>query len=236
MKSEAKSTKPLHADMMIKICGMRDEKNISDVAALTPMLMGFIFHELSPRDASSLNPESVRSLPPYVHPVGVFVDKTYETITATCNRYGIHIVQLHGSESPAQCSRLKEKGFTIFKAIGIENKADLHNLAYYAGCVDMFLFDTKSPSHGGTGKKFDWQLLDSYQLDTPYLLSGGIDAGDIEAIIRAMRPGMAGIDINSRFETSPGVKDISKLVNFILSLRKFNEHEPDTTPFWEKKI
>lgn len=236
MNSEQRHNKPLHADMMIKICGMREEENIAAVASLTPMLMGFIFHEASPRDASRLNPDAVKSLPPFVRPVAVFVDKDDEYISGVCDRYGIHIIQLHGAESPAQCRRLKSKGFTVFKAIGLENSQDLQNLAIYDGVVDMFLFDTKSSCHGGTGKKFDWQLLESYDLETPYLLSGGIDAGDINNIIKAMRPGMAGIDINSRFETSPGIKDISKLVNFILSLRKFNEHEPDTTPFWEKKI
>lgn len=236
MNSEQRNVKPLHADMMIKICGMRDEENIAAVASLTPMLMGFIFHDASPRDAGGLNPEAVKSLPPFVRPVAVFVDKDNEYITGICERYGIHIIQLHGAESPEQCRRLKSKGFTIFKAIGIEDSQDFRNPAAYNGVVDMFLFDTKSSSHGGTGKKFDWQLLENYNLATPYLLSGGIDADDIDNIIKAMRPGMTGIDINSRFETEPGIKDISKLVNFILSLRKYNEHEPDTTPFWEKKI
>ena len=124
----------------------------------------------------------------------------------------------------------------MFKAFGIGNNNDFDNVSSYEEAVDMFLFDTQSASHGGSGKKFDWSSLESYNLDTPYLLSGGIGPDDVDAIVKAVRPGMAGIDINSRFETSPGIKDINKLINFILSLRKFNEHEPNTTPFWEKKI
>lgn len=232
----SEKAKPCQADMMIKVCGMREPENILAVASLTPMLMGFIFHEESPRNALSLNPDAVRSLPPFIRPVGVFVDKTEEYITSMCTRYGIKIVQLHGSESPEQCLRLKQCGYIVFKAFGIENDTDFDNASLYEGTVDMFLFDTQSASHGGSGKKFDWSSLESYNLDTPYLLSGGIGPDDVDAIVKAVRPGMAGIDINSRFETSPGIKDINKLINFILSLRKFNEHEPNTTPFWEKKI
>ncbi len=232
----SEKAKPCHADMMIKVCGMREQENILAVASLTPMLMGFIFHKESPRDASSLNPDAVKSLPPFIRPVGVFVDKPDEYIISVCTDYSIKIVQLHGSESPEQCLRLKRRGYTVFKAFGIVNNNDFDNVSSYEEAVDMFLFDTQSASHGGSGKKFDWSSLESYNLDTPYLLSGGIGPDDVDAIVKAVRPGMAGIDINSRFETSPGIKDINKLINFILSLRKFNEHEPNTTPFWEKKI
>lgn len=235
MASDSKTSRPQHADMMIKICGMRDPDNIAAVASLTPMLMGFIFHEASPRDASGLDPDVIKSLPPFIRPVGVFVDKSTDEVTSVCDRYGIKIVQLHGAESPAQCRELKEKGYTVFKATGIADASDLKGLKEYEGNVDMFLFDTKSERHGGTGVKFDWGLLETYDMDVPYLLSGGICEDDTDAIVEAMRPGMAGIDINSRFETSPGIKDLNKLINFILSLRKFNEHEPNTTPFWEQK-
>lgn len=236
MKSKPVTSRPRHADMMIKVCGMREPDNIAAVAALTPMLMGFIFHGGSPRDATGLSPDAVKALPHFIRPVGVFVDRSVDEITDTCSRYGIKIVQLHGSETPATCRRLKDEGFTVFKAIGISDRRDLENAAVYDESIDMFVFDTKSRNHGGTGRKFDWQVLDSYPLLTPYLLSGGIGPDDIDNIIGAMSPGMAGIDINSRFETAPGHKEISLLVNFILQLRKFNEHEPDTKPFWEKKI
>lgn len=226
--------RPLHADMMIKVCGMREPENISQVASLTPMLMGFIFHPQSPRDASSLDPSVVKSLPRFIRPVAVFVDRTEDEIIATTQRYGIKIIQLHGDESPSLCKALRDKGYIVFKAVNIASPDDFDKVEAYKDCCDLFLFDTKTALRGGSGQKFDWSLLDCYTLDVPFLLSGGIGPDDVDAIIQAMRPGMAGIDINSRFETEPGHKDISKLINFILSLRKYNEHEPSETPFWEK--
>lgn len=225
---------PLHADMIIKVCGMRDPENIAEVAALSPMLMGFIFYDRSPRCARGLDPEVVKRLPEFIRPVALTVNASYEEITAICREYGFRIVQLHGDESPGLCRRLHHDGLVVFKAIAVSDDIDWDSVAAYEGAVDLFVFDRKTPARGGSGEKFSWQLLDSYPLTTPYLLSGGIGPDDIPAIVEAMRPGMAGIDINSRFESAPGVKDLPRLINFILNLRKFNEHEPSATPFWEK--
>lgn len=224
-----------HSDRIIKVCGMRDAANVADVAALTPMLMGFIFYRRSPRYAGSLDPDLVKSLPGYVNPVGVFVNSSFDEITATSDRYGIRIVQLHGDESPETCRRLRDAGYTVFKAFGISDDTDWRDIEPYEDVADMYVFDTKTSRHGGSGRKFRWSRLDDYPLSTPYLLSGGIGPDDTDAIFEAMRPKMAGIDLNSRFELSPGVKDISKLANFIVSLRKFNEDESLTIPFWKKK-
>ncbi|MDE5706187.1 phosphoribosylanthranilate isomerase [Muribaculum sp.] len=213
---------------------MKEADNIRNVAALTPMMMGFIFYPESPRYVGDLDADVVRSLPGHVRPVGVFVNSEEHEVVGICWRYGIKIAQLHGNESPAMCSSLRRQGFTVFKAVGIATAADFSVLAEYEGCVDMFLFDTKSPLHGGTGCKFDHSLLDKYVLDVPYLLSGGIGPDDVDSVVSAMRPGMAGIDINSRFEIAPGVKNLRALIQFILSLRSFNEYESDNTPFWEK--
>ena len=221
---------PNHADMMIKVCGMADPDNIASVALLTPMLMGFIFHEASPRCAIGLDPQCVRSLPGYVRPVGVFVDRD-EFIDSICSRYGIKIVQLHGSESPELCRRLAARGYVVFKAIPVTAGIDWDQWRAYEDAVTMFVLDSRSP---GSGQKFDWSVLDSYSLEVPYMLGGGIGPDDMDVILANMRPGMAGIDINSRFETSPGVKDIRRLVPFIVSLRKFNEYEPSSVAFWEK--
>jgi len=226
---------PRHADMMIKVCGMRDPRNIADVASLAPMLMGFIFHEGSPRNAKGLSPECVKSLPGFIHTVAVTVNKADSEIMDLCDTYGFKIVQLHGNESPEQCRRLKESGHTVFKAIGLNDECvDWERVSAYENAVDMFVFDYKCESHGGSGKKFSWDILVDYPLKIPYLLSGGIGPDDVDAIVAAMRPGMAGIDINSKFETAPGIKNLSKLINFIVSLRKFNEYEPNSIPFWEK--
>lgn len=226
---------PRHCDMSIKICGMADPDNIRSVAALTPMLMGFIFYDRSLRTAIGLDEEVVRDLPDYIHPVAVFVDESVDCIIATCERYGIKIVQLHGSESPQMCRKLRAKGYTVFKAMGIADEADMAALRPYDGVADVMVLDAKTSAHGGSGRKFAWDLLDSYDLETPFFLSGGIGPDDVDAIVAAMRPGMVGIDINSRFETAPGRKNIGALANFILTLRKFNEDEPSATPVWEKR-
>ncbi|MDE6344182.1 MAG: phosphoribosylanthranilate isomerase [Muribaculaceae bacterium] len=237
MKQSEKPVTPRHADMMLKICGMRDPENIMSVSCLTPMLIGFIFHAGSPRNAEGLDPKIVKDLPPYVRPVAVFVNATAPEITDITTRYGIRVIQLHGEEPPQFCSDMRRRGFAVIKAIKIPAGADssfLSLLEPYRGNVDMLLFDTSGKAPGGNGYKFDWSLLDNYSLDIPYMLSGGIGPDDINAVKEAMKPGLAGIDLNSRFETSPGFKDVAKLSNFIIQLRKLNEHEPIDRPFWEK--
>lgn len=224
-----------HADRMIKVCGMADPRNIRSVSALAPMLMGFIFYKPSPRNACDLDPQTVKSLPSFVTPVGVFVNEAPEVIIDTCHRYGIDTVQLHGDESPEVCRMLRDSGLYVLKACGVSETTDWSALAPYEDVVEMFVLDTATPSRGGSGVKFDWTILDSYPLSTPYLLSGGVGPGDTEAVIAAMRPHMAGVDVNSRFETSPGVKNPLTLATFIAQLRNFNENEPTPVPFWKKK-
>jgi phosphoribosylanthranilate isomerase len=213
--------------MIIKVCGMAQPDNIAAVAALSPMLMGFIFYEKSPRYAGDLAPEVIKKLPEYIRPVAVFVNESTDNILATTQRYGIDIVQLHGDETPEQCRELKAAGKIVLKAVSPADRTQVEALTCYDGAADMLIFDTKG---GGTGRKWSWDIIRDYPLHTPYLLSGGIGVDDVDAIVDAMQPGMAGIDINSRFEVTPGVKDISLLTKFILSLRKFNENEPPSIP------
>ncbi len=227
-------TTPRHSDMMIKVCGNRYPDNIHDVAALTPMLMGFIFHDGSPRNADDIDPKEIAELPPFVRPVCVTVNATEERLCELEQRYGFRILQLHGQESPEMCARLRSQGFVVIKAIGMSHDADWTTVAPYEGKVDMLLFDTACKSHGGSGRQFDWSLLASYPLSTPYMLSGGVGPEDVDRIIAAMRPRMAGVDINSRFENAPGRKDIGLLTRFIYELRKYNEDESPRQPFWEK--
>ncbi|MDE7091958.1 MAG: phosphoribosylanthranilate isomerase [Muribaculaceae bacterium] len=222
--------------MIIKICGMRYPENIDEITPLMPMMMGFIFYPGSPRDATGLDESIVKNLPAYIRPVAVTVNKTYDEIIYLCEKYGFKIVQLHGEETPELCQRLKDAGLVVFKAIAVGDSFDRSLLDRYQKSVDLFLFDTKSDKRGGSGKKFSWNLLDSYDLDVPYLLSGGISPDDAEAVIDAVRPGMAGIDINSRFEDTPGHKDMEKLIKFIVKLRTYNEYEPTKVPFWEKEV
>ena len=216
---------------------MCEPDNIAQVACLTPMLMGFIFWEGSPRNAIGISRDVFDNLPPYVRSVGVFVNAPLEEIIETSSRYGIRVVQLHGEESPQFCKELRDKGYAVIKAVKVPagaNKFFLSLLEPYRECVDMLLFDTSGSNPGGNGSKFDRAVLDDYTLGIPYMLSGGIGPDDVETVKAAMKPGLAGIDLNSRFETAPGHKDVTRLANFILQLRKLNENEPIDRPFWEK--
>ncbi len=206
--------------LKVKVCGMAKADNVADVATLSPDYMGFIFHAPSPRNAFSLVPETVRRISHEVVPVGVFVNQSTDEIIATLEPFGIRTVQLHGDESPAQCLALKGLGFTVWKAIGVDNTTDWSQLSPFAGVVDCFVFDAITPLRGGSGVKYDWELLRFYTLEIPFMLSGGISPEDAERVCRISHPMFAGVDINSRFEDAPGQKNITKLHDFINKLRK----------------
>lgn len=229
--NQSDNTSTPHRDRFIKVCGNCNEENLRQVSALTPMMMGFIFSDKSPRCATGLDPEIVKSLPEYIIPVGVFLNADEETIKTTAGKFGISHLQLHGNESPELCDRLRKNGLKIFKTIHVGESLPVEMIERYAGCVDMFVFDTLTEKAGGSGRKFDWNLLENYNAEVPYLIGGGVSPDDIDNIVAAMRPHMVGIDINSRFEISPGIKDIRLLTHFILSLRKFNEDEPSYITF-----
>ena len=206
-------------DLKIKICGMAYPENIVGISGVMSVYMGFIFHAQSPRNALSLSAEALKGLPESVTPVGVFVNRPLDYILDRCDEYGIRTVQLHGNESPALCERLKTEGYIVWKAIGVDENIRWEDLNSYKNVVDMFVFDTKSPTHGGTGCKYDWDILRSYSLDIPFLLSGGISPGDEGLIKMFDHPMFSGIDLNSRFEVAPGMKDVTLLKNFIKELR-----------------
>lgn len=202
---------------MIKVCGMRDAENIRDVESLGIDLMGFIFWPRSSRYVA----ERPAYLPTHCKRVGVFVDETIETVCRLAADYALDYIQLHGHESPdyirtlnAQCS--------VIKAFNIATAADLAQTAPYVGLVDYFLFDTKGPSVGGNGEKFDWSILSAYDGSTPFLLSGGIGPDDAESLSSYLSVldsrHCIGIDLNSRFERSPGLKDVATLRRFLTQL------------------
>jgi phosphoribosylanthranilate isomerase len=203
--------------MQIKVCGMREKDNVRLVASLLPDYMGFIFFATSPRDASSvLQKETIENLPTNIEPVAVFVNKELEEALAILKQNNFKHAQLHGYESPEYCEAIKQHGFGVFKVFSIDESTDFSSMEQYLGMADYFLFDTKSPKHGGTGVKFDWDLLERYKLSKPVLLSGGISSDDVEMVQQALvkYPWIHGLDLNSRFELSPGIKDIEKLRTF----------------------
>lgn len=204
--------------MLIKVCGMREPDNIREVAALQPDMMGFIFYPGSPRYAGGMDPRVMDVLPEHIRRVGVFVNERYDCILSSVERYCMDSVQLHGKETPELCHRLREQGLKVIKAIGIGNREDFREACKYAECCDWLLFDTLSSQYGGTGYGFDWEILGEYQEKSPFLLSGGIGPDSTEAIRKIGHPCFVGIDLNSRFETSPAQKDLSLLTGFLEQL------------------
>ncbi len=214
---------------MMKVCGMREADNIRAVETLGIEWMGFIFWPGSSRFVSEM-PEY---LPTKCLRVGVFVDATNEDIMAKVGEYGLGAIQLHGHETPAQiaCLRKSVNSSTfIIKALSISSKEDLQHYKLYEGLVDYFLFDTKCLTVGGSGKHFDWSVLNDYQGQTPFLLSGGIGPDDAIRLQQFRHPRCVGIDLNSRFETAPAHKDITLLKAFLEELK-----HPDTSGYQKLK-
>ena len=201
--------------LKIKVCGMRDACNISAVAALHPDYMGFIFYPPSPRYCSGLNPDFIKLLPEDIVPVAVTVDMSESEINSLVDKYGFKAVQLHGNESPELCGRLIDRELTVLKAISIKDMESLRSVNDYEGAVNLFVFDTATPSKGGSGLKFNWNLLEEADISTDFLLSGGIGPEDKEKILGFDHPHFIGVDINSRFEVAPGIKDVGLLRRFM---------------------
>lgn len=204
--------------MKIKVCGMKYPDNIKELGTLPIDYMGMIFYEKSPRYIDNLNGSDVDTVPQAVKLVGVFVDADIEYIAEKIVCYGLDIVQLHGNESPDFCKDLN-KTIPVIKVISVADASDLERAKQYEGTVDYLLFDTKTPRYGGSGQKFDWNILNEYKGNTPFLLSGGISADDAEAIKKIKHPQFYGIDLNSKFEITPGQKDIQLLQQFIKALK-----------------
>jgi len=206
--------------LMIKICGMREPENIREVAELKPDLMGFIFYSYSSRYATGkLDPEILTRVSPSVKKTGVFVNAGFEEITGTVRKYSLDIVQLHGNETPDICLRLRETGIPVIKAFNITESSGFKLCSEFINCTDYFLFDTVTSDYGGSGNKFDWKILDKYDLDHPFFLSGGITFQDVNKILEITNPAFYGIDLNSRFEIKPGLKNIETLKKFISDIR-----------------
>lgn len=198
---------------LVKVCGMTDGDNIRAVEALGVDMIGFIFYPRSPR--------CVRGIPAYLpdraRRVGVFVDEGYDGIMLRRDSFGLEYVQLHGSESPELGRRLRAEGVRVIKAFGID--ADAPALpgqgCEWEDACDLYLFDTRSSAYGGSGRSFDWSVLDRYGGRMPFLLSGGIGPEVKDGLKSFDHEMFAGVDLNSRFESAPGYKDVSKLAAFI---------------------
>ncbi len=202
-------------DKRLKVCGMKVPSNIEMVADLQPDYIGFIFYKGSKRYVADLSAQFVKDLPSNIKRTGVFVNEELRTVVERVLEYGLHAVQLHGDEPASYARELKALlDIEVIKAFGIDDQFDFDQLDAYSDSVDYFLFDTKTPDHGGSGRVFNWDLLKKYSLDKPYFLSGGIDLESIDEINRIKDERFYAVDVNSKFELEPGLKDIDKLIDF----------------------
>lgn len=196
--------------MKIKVCGMRQSENIQQLLRLEPDYMGFIFYEGSKRFAPELDSDLLLGFPESVKKVGVFVNTPIREVKEKVRAYGLDHVQLHGDESVEYVGELFAIGISVMKVFSISQEFDFDQLKPYKGLVDFFLFDTKGKERGGNGEVFNWEVLNDYHCDVPYFLSGGIDLENVEAI-SSLKVQPYAIDVNSKFELQPGLKDIEAL-------------------------
>lgn len=200
---------------------MNNALNVREIAGTNPDYLGFIFYKQSPRYiGNEPDPELFSGVPDHEKKAGVFVNENNQSIIDHSLRWGLDLVQLHGSESPSDCGELKSEGLTVMKAFSIGAGFSFTSLINYLPVCDYFLFDTKSEAHGGSGRKFDWSLLNEYSFDKPFFLSGGIGPGDAELIRSLVNKGLYAVDINSRFERAPGIKDTIMVRNFIEKIKQ----------------
>lgn len=197
---------------------MKYPENIIDLSKLTIDYMGLIFYSKSPRYVDGLDPETLDILPRDIEKVGVFVNANIGYITECVEKYKLNLVQLHGSESVDFCNEINKSIHTI-KAFSISEVSDFEKTKEYEGKCDYFLFDTKTPQYGGSGLKFDWNMLNSYKGNTPFFLSGGISAEDTELIKKVRHPLLYALDLNSKFEIEAGLKNTVLLKRFIKDLK-----------------
>ena len=191
------------AGVRIKICGMKYPDNIQKISKLLPDYLGFIFYKKSARFFEGTIPQ----LPASIKKVGVFVNETEENILEIIEKHKLNGVQLHGSESPEFCQNLQKQNVEIIKVFSIDDAFNFEELNEYENVCDCFLFDTKGKLHGGNGFTFNWKLLEKYKSKKPLFLSGGIGLDEINEIKKLKLPIFA-IDVNSKFETKPGLKNI----------------------------
>lgn len=206
--------------MKLKICGLKYPENIEYIATMNTDYIGFIFHKTSPRYIDeNLSFDFVRSIPKRIQKVGVFVNESSYTIFNAIAHYDLDLVQLHGHESEELCKELKPY-VKVIKAFGIDEQFNFSELEKYIAYVDYFLFDTASKHHGGSGIAFNHQLLLNYQYSIPFFLSGGIDDSMLDSINSLNLKQLYALDVNSRFEISPGLKNIPKINSFINQLKQ----------------
>ena len=212
--------------MRSKVCGMTSTEQVLQLDEMGVEFAGFIFYPKSPRYVYRFMPRSeikkIRGRG--INKVGVFVNAPVEEVLQAVDDCGLYLVQLHGDETPKYCEKIANY-VTVVKAFRLrENDNIPWKIKDYQDIADMFLFDTEGAGYGGTGRKFDWSLLKGLNINKPFFLSGGIEPEDIQKLSDFSKEPVArdlfSIDVNSRFETSPGIKDMGKLKTFIEAVKQ----------------
>lgn len=208
---------------------MRDADNIRDISALGVDMIGLIFYPPSPRyvqqfsSGAGIIPDYAPDMGKTPLRVGVFVDDMPQNIVTRVYNYKLDYIQLHGNEPRETLENLRatiDPDIKIIKAISVSSAEDINKYKEYVGAADLFLFDTKCKTVGGSGEQFDWQVLQAYDGDVPFLLSGGIGPDDAERVRNFHHPKCIGIDLNSKFEIEPALKDVEKLKQFLVKVKK----------------
>lgn len=212
---------------------MRDADNIRDISALGVDMIGLIFYPPSPRyvqqfsSGAGIIPDYAPDMGKTPLRVGVFVDDMPQNIVTRVYNYKLDYIQLHGNEPRETLENLRatidpdiKPNIKIIKAISISSTEDIKKYKEYVGAADLFLFDTKCKTVGGSGEQFDWQVLQAYDGDVPFLLSGGIGPDDVERVRNFHHPKCIGIDLNSKFEIEPALKDVEKLKQFLVKVKR----------------
>lgn len=201
--------------MELKVCGITTPEDIMELIPLNISRLGFIFYHMSKRYVyGKLIEDGLKEIPKHIKKTGVFVNAEIAEIEQIINRYQLDSIQLHGDESPDFCRHFRTKT-EVIKTISIKDESSFETATLYQDACNLFLFDTHSEFYGGTGKTFDWKWLEVYTLDKPFYLSGGISLENFDEIKKIKHKRLIGIDINSKFEIRPGIKDIEKIRQLI---------------------
>jgi phosphoribosylanthranilate isomerase len=204
--------------MLVKICGINDLEFLQSSASLHFNFAGFIFYPESARYlGDEIMPGDLDMLPVSVNRVGVFVNEPLDLVVDVASQFALDFVQLHGDESPEYAKQLSDE-FSVIKAFRVNEKFNFSTTKPFEDFCDYFLFDSLGEQFGGTGLKFNWNLLEKYKGEIPFFLSGGIEQDDVARVKEFSHPKFVGIDINSKFETTPGKKDLDKISHFLKQL------------------
>lgn len=210
--------------MKIKVCGITDINQLSSLEKMQVDYVGFIFYPGSPRYFFKNDANRISSYLPSVNLVktGVFVNASEQFVLSTAKQLGLNLIQLHGNESPLYCKKIQEH-YPVMKSFSVSEHLNLDEIITpYRNAADYFLFDTYTALYGGSGKQFNWNQLKTSAIDKPFFLSGGIGPDDAEQVLSFKHKNLYGIDINSRFESAPGIKHIPTLHQFINQIKHHN--------------